>query len=715
MYTEEKQRQLIQKTKQLLNITIDQIKTLDDAKAIINDLREVIRYHDWRYYVLANPVISDYEYDKLFHLLKKIEQKFPELITPDSPTQRVASGLTKEFPQVKHLAPMLSLDNSYNEEDLRDFDRRVKEATGLYTIEYSVEPKFDGAGISLVYEDNLFIRGATRGDGIVGEDITNNLKTIKTIPLSADFKSYGIKKIEIRGEVLIRKDLFKEINQERLEEGLPPFANPRNAAAGSIRLQDPKEVARRGLEAFVYQITYAVDPEGNNLLGTKIKKHNESIRMLYELGFRSPFKEIKVCRGIDEVIDYCRQWQEKRDEYPYELDGMVVKVNDIALYEKLGVTSHHPRWAIAFKFKARQATTRIIKVVFQVGRTGAVTPVAKLEPVEIGGVTVSSVSLINEDFIKEKDIRIGDLVLIERAGDVIPYVVKVITEARTGKEKPLEFPKNCPSCGSPLVKPPGEAVWRCVNINCPAQVVERMIYFASKDAMDIRGLGEAIIRKFYELGYLKSIPDIYRLPYEKIKNLEGWGEKSVENLKKAVEESKHRPINRLITGLGIRYVGKVTAKTLAEHIRCVEDLEKWSVEELETLPDIGYVVARSIYDFFHNEQNINMIKELKSLGVQTCKEKEEKVQHIFDGKTFVFTGALKCCSREVAQEIVERLGGHATNSVSKKTSYVVVGENPGSKFRKAQQLGITTINEDEFIQMIKDHIPEDLKKDIKFK
>ena len=712
MYTEEKQRQLIQKTKQLLNITIDQIKTLDDAKAIINDLREVIRYHDWRYYVLANPVISDYEYDKLFHLLKKIEQKFPELITPDSPTQRVASGLTKEFPQVKHLAPMLSLDNSYNEEDLRDFDRRVKEATGLYTIEYSVEPKFDGAGISLVYEDNLFIRGATRGDGIVGEDITNNLKTIKTIPLSADFKSYGIKKIEIRGEVLIRKDLFKEINQERLEEGLPPFANPRNAAAGSIRLQDPKEVARRGLEAFVYQITYAVDPEGNNLLGTKIKKHNESIRMLYELGFRSPFKEIKVCRGIDEVIDYCRQWQEKRDEYPYELDGMVVKVNDIALYEKLGVTSHHPRWAIAFKFKARQATTRIIKVVFQVGRTGAVTPVAKLEPVEIGGVTVSSVSLINEDFIKEKDIRIGDLVLIERAGDVIPYVVKVITEARTGKEKPIEFPKNCPSCGSPLVKPPGEAVWRCININCPAQVVERMIYFASKDAMDIRGLGEAIIRKFYELGYLKSIPDIYRLPYEKIKNLEGWGEKSVENLKKAVEESKHRPINRLITGLGIRYVGKVTAKTLAEHIKCVEDLEKWSVEELESLPDIGYVVARSIYDFFHNEQNINMIKELKSLGVQTCKEKEEKIQHIFDGQTFVFTGALKCCSREVAQEIVERLGGHATNSVSRKTSYVVVGENPGSKFRKAQQLGVKTINEEEFIQMIKDHIPEDMREKI---
>ncbi len=712
MYTPEKEKQLIEKTRQLLNISLKEIKTKNDAE-IVKELRDVIRYHDWRYYVLANPVISDYEYDQLFHLLKDIEQKFPELITPDSPTQRVASGLTKEFPQVKHLAPMLSLDNSYSEEDLRDFDRRVREATGLNVVEYSVEPKFDGAGISLVYENNIFIRGATRGDGVVGEDITPNLKTIKTIPLSADFKSYGIKTIEIRGEVLIRKDLFKKINQERLEEGLPPFANPRNAAAGSLRLQDPKEVAKRGLEAFVYQITYAVDGKGENLLGTKIKKHHQSIKMLYELGFRSPFKEIKVCRGIDEVIQYCEEWQKKRDSYPYEIDGMVVKVNDISLYDRLGVTSHHPRWAIAFKFRARQATTRIIKVVFQVGRTGAVTPVAKLEPVEIGGVTVSSVSLINEDFIKEKDIRIGDLVLVERAGDVIPYVVKVITEARKGDEKPIQFPKNCPSCGSPLVKPPGEAVWRCININCPAQVVERIIYFASKDAMDIRGLGEAIVRRFYKLGFLKSIPDIYRLPYEKIKQLEGFGEKSAENLKNAIEESKHRPIHRLITGLGIRYVGKVTAKTLSEHINCVEELKDWSVEQLESLPDIGYVVARSIYDFFHNEQNLKMLQELKGLGVETCKEKEEKIEHIFDGKSFVFTGTLHCCSREIAQEIVERLGGKVTSSVSRKTAYLVVGENPGSKLRKAQQLGVETIDEKHFIQMIKDHIPEDLKDKIK--
>ncbi len=700
MYTKEEEKRLIEKTRQLLKISIKDIKTKEEARKIAEELREVIKYHDWRYYVLANPVISDYEYDKLFHLLIEIEEKYPDLITPDSPTQRVASGLTKEFPPVRHLAPMLSLENSYNEDDLRDFDRRVKEITKRTEIEYSVEPKFDGAGIALVYENNLFIRGATRGDGVVGEDITPNLKVIKTIPLSADFKRYGIKTIEIRGEVLIRKDLFKKINQERLEEGLPPFANPRNAAAGSLRLQNPKEVAKRGLEAFVYQITYAVDENGNNLLGTKLKKHHESIKMLYELGFKSPYKEIKVCENIDEVIDYCNEWQEKRDSYPYEIDGMVIKVNDISLYDILGATSHHPRWAIAFKFRARQATTRLLDVVFQVGRTGAVTPVGKLEPVEIGGVTVSSVSLINEDFIKEKDIRIGDLLLIERAGDVIPYVVKVIKEARTGNEKPIVFPKYCPSCGSPLVKPPGEAVWRCVNANCPAQVKERIAHFASKDAMDIRGLGPRIVERFYDLGLLRTIPDIYRLDFEKIKQLEGFGEKSAENLRKSIEESKHRPIHRLIYGLGIRYVGQVTARTLAENIKCVEELEDWTIEQLESLEDIGYVVAKSIYDFFHNEQNIKMIHELKELGVQTCKEEKEEEGKLKD-MTFVFTGTLSCCSREKAKEMVETLGGKVSNSVSHKTTYLVVGETPGSKLAKAQKLGIKTLNEEQFLELVK--------------
>ncbi len=706
MYTPQEEKKLIEESKKLLNISIKDIKDKQTAKELAHKLRDIINYHDWRYYVLANPVISDYEYDKLFKLLKDIEQKYPELITPDSPTQRVASGLTKEFPQVKHLSPMLSLENSYNEEDLKEFDKRVREITGIEIVEYSVEPKFDGAGIALVYENDLLVRGATRGDGIVGEDITPNIKTIKTIPLSANFSKYGIKTIEIRGEVLMRKDVFKKLNEKRLEEGLPPFANPRNAAAGSLRLQNPKEVAKRKLEAFVYQITYAVDFKDNNLLGTKIKTHYDSIKMLYELGFRTPLKEMKVCKGIQEVIEYCKEWEEKRDSYPYEIDGMVIKVNDLSLHEKLGFTSHHPRWAIAYKFKARQATTKIIDVVFQVGRTGAVTPVAKLEPVEIGGVIVSSVSLINEEFIKEKDIRIGDLVLIERAGDVIPYVVKVIKEARTGKERPIVFPKNCPSCGSPLVKPPDEAVYRCININCPAQVVERIAYFASKDAMDIRGLGKSIVKRFYELGFLRKIPDIYRLPYDKIKHLEGWGEKSVENLKKSIEESKNRPIYRLITGLSIRYVGKVTAKKLSEYINCVEELKNWSTEDLEKIPDVGYVVAKSIYDFFHNEENLKTIYELKELGVKTCKQHKETKLSVFEGKTFVFTGTLKCCSREKAQELIESLGGHTTNSVSKKTDYLVVGENPGSKLEKAKKLGINILDENQFLNLIKPYVKE---------
>ncbi len=699
--TKEEESKLINLSKELLKVDVDSITDEEEAKNVAEDLRRVIRYHDWRYYVLANPVISDYEYDQLFKKLKDLEKKFPSIITPDSPTQRVPKGLIKEFPKVKHLVPMLSLDNSYNPEDLREFDRKVKEITGLKEVEYSVEPKFDGAGIALVYENDLFIRGATRGDGEEGDDITPNLKVIKSIPLKAEFSKYGIKTAEVRGEVVIRKDVFKEINEKRLEEGLPPLANPRNAAAGALRLQDPNEVAKRGLEAFVYQLTYAVDDKGNNLLGKKIKKHSDAIKMLYDLGFKAPYKELKVCKNIDEVIEYCKEWEEKRrDEYPYEIDGMVVKVNDISLYDILGATSHHPRWAIAYKFKPRQATTRLIDVVFQVGRTGAITPVGKLEPVEIGGVVVSSVSLINEDFIREKDIRIRDLVLVERAGDVIPYIVKVIKEARTGKEKPIVFPKNCPSCGSPVYKLPGEAVYRCLNINCPAQVIERIKHYASKDAMDIRGLGEATIRKFYELGFLRRLPDIYRLPFDKIEKLEGFGKKSVENLKKAIEESKNRPIYRLIYGLSIRYVGLATAKTLAKHIKCVEDLKDWTVEDLMKLPDIGPVVAASIYDFFHNDENIKTIYELKELGVKTCEEKKEEVKHVLDGLTFVFTGELDCCSRKEAQEMVEKLGGKASSSVSKKTSYVVVGKNPGSKLEKAKKLGVKIIGEEEFLRLV---------------
>lgn len=701
MYSPEKERELIDKSKMLLKLSLKDIESVEKGKIIAEDLRQVITYHDYRYYVLNQPVISDYEYDRLFKLLKDIEGKHPQLITPDSPTQRIPSEITKTFPQVKHLTPMLSLDNSYNEDDLRDFDRRVRELTGVEVVEYSVEPKFDGAGISLVYENDLFVRGATRGDGEVGEDITNNLKTIKTIPLSAKLSDYGIKRVEIRGEVLIKKELFKHVNEERLKEGLTLFANPRNFAAGSIRLQDPREVAKRNLEAFVYQITYAEDTDGENLIGKRLIRHSDNVEMLHKLGFKTPFSVMKVCNGIEEVIEYCNQWQRQRDDYPYEIDGMVIKVNNISLYEKLGFTSHHPRWAVAYKFKARQATTKIVSVVFQVGRTGAITPVAKLDPVEIGGVTVSSVSLMNEDFIKEKDIRIGDTVLIERAGDVIPYVVMVIKEARDGDEKPIDFPRNCPSCGYPVERPVGEAIYRCFNINCPAQVVERIIHFASKDAMDIRGFSEATVNKFYKIGLLKSIPDIYRLNFSLIKQLPGFGDKSVNNLKQAIEESKNRPLYRLIYGLGIRYVGETTAKTLASSVRCIDELENFTKEDLTNLPDIGEKVADEIYNFFHNERNIQIIQELKSLGVKTCQEDVKKEGRL-KGLVFLFTGTLESFTREKAKEMVESLGGEVVDSVSKKVNYLVVGKDPGSKLQKAQKIQtIKIITEQEFLEMIR--------------
>lgn len=700
MYTQEMEKRLIEESHQFLKLDVKRID-ITKARDIIGELREVIRYHDYRYFILNQPVISDYEYDKLFKLLKDIEARYPELITPDSPTQRIPSEITKVFPQVRHLTPMLSLENSYNEEDLLDFDRRVRELTGLSMVEYVVEPKFDGAGISLVYENDIFIRGATRGDGEIGEDITNNLKTVRTIPLSARFSDYNIHRIEIRGEVLIKKEEFVKINRERLSEGLSLFANPRNFSAGSIRLQDPKEVAKRNLEAFVYQVSFAEDIRKENLLGTYLKKHSENVKMLHTLGFKTPFDVMKVCMGIREVIEYCNYWQERRDSYPYEIDGMVIKVNDTVLYEKLGFTSHHPRWAIAYKFKARQSTTKILNVIFQVGRTGAITPVAKLEPVEIGGVTVSSVSLINEDFIKEKDIRIGDTVLIERAGDVIPYVVMVVKEARSGDEKPIEFPPVCPSCGYPIKKPPAEAVYRCFNINCPAQVVERIIHFTSKDGMDIRGLSEATVEKFYKLNFLKSIPDIYRLDFEKIKHIKGFGEKSVNNLKNAIEESKSRPLYRLIYGLGIRYVGETTAKTLADAVNCVEDLREFSTEDLMKLKDIGEKVAQEIYNFFHDDKNLDVIKQLKNLGVKTCKEVKEKVEGKLTGMVFVFTGTLDSFSREKAKEIVESLGGEVSENISKKVNYLIVGKDPGSKLQKAQKIpSIKILTEKDFLQMI---------------
>ncbi len=701
LYDSQMQKQLIDLTRELLGV--QEIPTeKDQANRLAQQLREVIKFHDWRYYILNDPVIADYEYDRLFSLLKKIEEKFPDLVTPDSPTQRVASDITKEFPEVEHLTPMLSLENSYSAEDLRTWARRIYDLVGQ-KVSFCVEPKYDGAGIALVYENDLLVRGATRGDGIKGEDITPNIKTIRTIPLKAEFSKKGIKKVEIRGEVVISKDHFKKMNEERERSGLTPLANPRNAAAGSLRLQDPKEVAQRPLVAVVYQLSYAENDQGQSMLGNIIKSHYEAVGILHDLGFFTPYPEMKVFDTIDEVIAYCQEWENKRESYPYEVDGMVIKVNEIYLYDKLGFTSHHPRWAIAYKFKANQATTRLKDVIFQVGRTGIVTPVAKLEPVQVGGVIVSSVSLFNEDFIRQKDIRIGDLVLVERAGEVIPYIVKAIKEARTGNEKPIEFPKNCPSCGSPLVKEPGEAFWRCINVNCPAQVVEKIIHFASRDAMDIEGLGEQTVRRFYKAGILRTIPDIYRMDYERIIRLPGFGIKSAQNLKKAVEESKHRDLDRVIYALGIPNVGKVTAKMLAQQVNEIFEFFNWEVEDYMKLPDIGPKVAKSIYDFFHNESNRNMIKELADLGVNLKRlshEEESSKEGPFVGHVVVFTGELDCCSRREASKLVEEMGGKVASSVSRKVTLLVVGKNPGSKLRKAQQLGIKTINEEEFLKMI---------------
>ncbi len=677
----------------------------------IEQLRDILRWHEYRYYVQNDPLISDAEYDSLFKILQKFEQEHPAMITSDSPTQRVGVGLANDFAKVEHLVPMLSLENSYNADDLLDWDRKARELSGLETIEYCVEPKFDGASISLIYENNLLTRSATRGDGTVGDEITLNTKQIKSVPLSAKFSSYGIEQIEIRGEVLINKKNFKAYNEKLMEEGVPPFANPRNAAAGSLRIKDPKVVSNRNLEVFLYHVSFTTHtektttslfPAENSSLIQQPKSHSAMLEMLWELGFRSPKNELKVVKGINGVIKYIAEFEEKREELPYEIDGMVVKVNDLQLQEKLGMTSHHPRWAIAFKFKARQGTSKLLSVEFQVGRTGAVTPVAKIVPVMVGGVTVSSISIHNEEYIKEKDLMLGDTILIERSGDVIPQIVKSFDELRTGDETNIQFPKNCPVCEHELFKPAEEAVWRCINISCTAQVVERIIHFVSKDAMDIKNFGEANVRKFYDIGLLKGIPDIYRLDFGKIGQLEGFGKKSIDNLQTAIELSKSQPLHRLIFGLGIRYVGETTAKTLANAVTHLFDFANFSEEQLIQLEDVGTKVAGSIHRFFKDEVNLLMLQELEGLGISLKNQKKQVAENdTLAGQTFLFTGSLMKLKRSDAEEMVEQNGGKIVSGVSSKLNYLVVGEEAGSKLEKAKKIqSIKIINEEDFIKML---------------
>jgi DNA ligase (NAD+) len=697
MYTAQDEKRLYEQAKSLIaNIP-------SNIEEVVAQLREVINFSDWKYYVQSEPLLSDFEYDTLFKKLKSIEEQYPEQVTEDSPTQRVAMGLSEKFPPVSHLVPMLSLDNTYNADDLNDFDRKCKEFAGTDNIEYCVEPKYDGASISLIYENNKMTRGATRGDGVMGEEITNNIRQIRSIPITANFLKDDVGQIEIRGEVVIHKEVFAAYNEQRIADGLSPLANPRNAASGTLRILDPKEVAKRRLSAILYHISYYTT--GNNKRPAQLSTHYDSLQWLYSLGFPTPAKEMRKFTHIDEVIKYCDEFESKRDDLPFEVDGLVIKVNDFDMQDKMGMTTHHPRWAVAYKFKARQATSKLLDVEYQVGRTGAITPVAKIEPVPIGGVTVKSISLFNEDVIKEKDLRIGDTVVVERAGDVIPYIVKSLSELRTGDEKEIVFPHSCPACYEPLEKNEDEAAWRCININCPVQVAERIIHFTSKDAMDIRGLGGANVIKFFELGLLKDIPGLYRINWEAISKLGGFGEKSITNLKQAIENSKTQPLSRLIFGLGIRFVGETTAKTLANAITHIRDFYDWDVEKLSTLEDIGPKVATSVAQFFHNEENRHMIDALEKEGLNLVNQHKGNEQESGElaGKTFLFTGTLAKLKRSEAEAMAEAKGGSILGGVSSKLNYLVVGEDAGSKLEKAKKLGtVSILTEDEFLNLVKD-------------
>lgn len=669
----------------------------------VTDLRNALRFLEHSYYINAVQIITDQEYDLLFKKLQEWESNNPDNIPADSPTQRIATALSKEFPKKEHLVPMLSLSNSYNADDLRDWDKRNKESSGMEVIEYCAEPKFDGASLSLVYENDQLLTATTRGDGIVGDEITTNAKRIKSIPLSANFAKWNIAIAEIRGEVMMNKKNFAAYNKLQEEEGLSLLANPRNAAAGSLRMKDSAAVGRRNLEAFIYNVSY--EREGDNTAKEQRKlTHHGTMEMLQQIGFKTPIKEMKLLNGIESVIKFINEFETKRDELPYEIDGMVIKVNDLQLQDKLGMTSHHPRWAMAYKYKARQAESVMLDVEYQVGRTGAVTPVAKIQPTQVGGVTASSISIHNEDYIKEKDLRLGDHIIIERSGDVIPQIVRSVAEKRNGKETEIVFPKNCPVCSHDLHRPEGEAVWRCININCEAQVLERIIHFVSKDAMDIKSFGEANVRKFYAMGIVTNIPSIYGLKVEDFAGTEGFGEKSITNLLMAIEQSKQQPLHRLIYALGIRYVGETTAKTLAQEVKDIFELANFSEERLLGIDDVGVKVAASIREFFDDETNVALLQELKNIGVQTTKLESAVVEgeQRFTGKTFLFTGTLSQLKRSDAEAAVEAEGAKILSGVSSKLSYLVVGTDAGSKLEKAKKLtGISILSEEEFMEMMR--------------
>ena len=656
----------------------------------VDKLREEVEYHNYRYYILDQPEISDAEYDRLMKELEKLEEQYPELRSPNSPTQRVGASPLEEFEIVRHTIPMLSLANAFDETEARDFDKRVKKFLGTSEeIEYVAEPKFDGLAVELVYEAGQFVVGSTRGDGVNGENITQNLRTIKTIPLQLIRKEIPVpERLEVRGEVIMQLKRFKELNRKREERGEPPFANPRNAAAGSVRQLDPKITVERPLEIYFYAL--------GEVRGWTFKTQWEVLKTLPKWGLRTN-PHLRKCKNIEEVLDYYHEMNEKRETLPYEIDGTVVKVNSFDLQTRLGEIARSPRWALAFKFQPKQETTKIKDIKPQVGRTGALTPVALMEPVRIGGVEVSRATLHNQDEIDRLDVRIGDTVVIQRAGDVIPEVVQVITSKRTGKEKKFEMPSKCPVCEAEVIKE--EAIHRCIGLDCPAQLKGRIRHFASKRAMDIDGLGVKLIDQLVDKGLVNDVADIYYIKKEQLVELERMADKSAQNIIDAIEKSKTKPLAKFLYALGIRNVGETTAEDLARHFTRLDDFFRLSEEELMEVDGIGPEVAASVHRFFGDKKNKESIDRLKKAGVKVI-EPKAKEKGKLAGKTFLFTGVLKNFARDEARTLVESMGATTASTVSKKVDFVVVGGDPGSKFDKAKELGIKTLTEEEFKKMI---------------
>jgi DNA ligase (NAD+) len=668
-------------------------RQLQEAKLRVEELRSQIAYHDYRYYVLDSPEISDAEYDELMRELRRLEEQHPELITPDSPTQRVSGQPVEAFGIVEHRVPLLSLANAFNEEELHAWHRRAAGLVENERFDMVCEPKIDGLAVALVYENGSFVQGATRGDGLRGENITQNLRTIRSVPLTV--RGDGLPpRFEVRGEAYMTRHGFEQLNEERAEEGQPLFANPRNAAAGSVRQLDPRVTARRPLDVFIYQLGWADGPTPES--------HWEAMQWLGSLGFRINPNTARF-HSLDEVARHCQQWAEKRESLDYDIDGVVVKIDDIGLQRALGFVGREPRWAVAYKFPPTQATTRLLDIGVNVGRTGSLNPYAVLEPVRVGGATVKLATLHNEDDIRRKDIRVGDTVIVQRAGEVIPQVVGPVVSRRTGQERPYSIPKKCPECGTPVVRPEGEAMSYCPNRACPAQAFRFLTHFVSRGAMDIDGVGESLSMALLKAGLVEDPADLYFLTKEQVLKLERMADKSAQNVLDAIAGSKERPLARVVFALGIRHVGSEMAEILAGHFGSLDALAEASIEELGAIPTVGPKIAESVHAWFQDDSNRKLVEKLRRARVRLEAEAAAAREGPLSGLSFVVTGTLSRWSRNEAEGLIKSLGGAVGSSVTRKTDYLVLGEGPGSKLQKAQEYDTKLLSEEEFAELLRRH------------